>query len=500
MNSGRSTKLFRTSAIIAALVVAFAVSCKKKGADDSTDLITLLTLSGLSDARAHEALVLVPSVMTGSTSSPTGNSIINTKFDTIPQGAAATSLQLVYAPVKASLYIGKQLLNFGGRLITAVENYKRQYESNGVIIGTVTARYTDFSDPGHPTKIAKVSKDDASFGADGWKVEIWWDNTGADALRDGKKQVELSYRLNGEDIDGLMFFRYVPPERPASFAYGRVEFKKSVASGQATRTAYMNISNYFDFESETGNAIFLMTEDPNGTVTVSGGYTMKGQEMPFWEQNYTGWGATDQRVYLFNGAGSTAMGKAVVQVSLPLSTETVAATADPFSNATNWSLGELFTDGLLYWMEQTAVPGLGGSTYLQLVNLIVNPDLTTSSDQAALQVALNQLQSADPSAQYGISYLQTVTNIKNPVYFQKTFFGSALIGQLDTDGLDAVVGADGVAQYATLQALLSSGAFPVSVADICAMDIGAGTGVLTISGHTGITAAWTNIDEAAPSI
>jgi len=337
-------------------------------------------------------------------------------------------------------------------------------------------------------------------------VEIWWSDTGSDTLRDGKKILELDYRIDSTsgNIDGVLFFRHLPEERPTEFALVRVEFRKEVtdaATGAAIRTAHVYVENYVDFRNNTGaNAAFFITENAAGVVTVEGGYTVKGLLAPFLENNdLAGWGINDERVYLFNGAGSIASGKAVVNVVLPLRSQSgdVDGTGTPFANGQLWSLGELFTDGLLNYLNSNTETfgGFGLQTVLWFLNLISGSSLDTNSTQDEIIAALNSIDLTLWGIQAAqiINDLKVIASIKNPVYFEKTAFSINLVGQLNTSGLD------GASDYDALQGELSADFTWFTMEELFNLDIAAGTSVDLISGHAGIE-AWSGCNDPAPTL
>ncbi|MBP7735402.1 MAG: hypothetical protein KA369_05450 [Spirochaetes bacterium] len=488
-----------SAGIIAAM--ALVLSCAKDSKSKNEELLPIVALAMVTeDARSYDALPLVPASLasTKDTSSSTSQSVIN---DVVPQGTTTNRLKLIYTPVRSSVLIGKELVKLAGQIITNIETLVARYP--GLVTSGTAMAYTDNSDTAHPGHIAKVSSS-ATFGAGGYKVETWWNSTGSDSLRDGKKALELNYLKDSSgNIDGVLFFRYFPKEQPTNETLVRVEFKKAVSGTEITRTAYVYVQNYIDFRNNTGaNAAFFINENAQGVVTVEGGYTVQGLVMPFQELNVAGtdWEDADKRVYLFNGAGSIASGKAVVNVVLPLQSQSAAldAVATPFEDAQAWSLGELFTDGLLYYLNgHSEVYGaFGTQTGLWFLNLISGGSLTTGSDQAALLAALNSIDTTlwGANAAQVVASLQIITGIKNPVYFQKNVFSIDLVGQDDTDGLT------GAADYAQLQAALSTDFTKFTLADLFSLSISAGTSVVLISDHpVGIT-TWAGIDADVPSI
>ncbi len=497
----KKNKLFcrsATAGIIAAM--ALVMSCAKDPEKTNEALLPALAMAMVTeDVRSYDALPLVPASLatTRDSSGFAAQSVIN---DVIPQGTATNRLKLIYTPVRSSVLIGKELVKVAGQIITNIETLVAIYP--GLVTSGTAMAYTDISDTAHPGHIAKVSSS-ATFGAGGYKVETWWTNTGSDAPRDGIKALELNYLKDGSgNIDGVLFFRYFPKEQPTNETLVRVEFKKAVSGSDITRTAYVYVENYIDFRNNTGaNAAFFINESAQGVVTVEGGYTAQGLFMPFQELNVAGsdWESGDQRVYLFNGAGSIATGKAVVNVVLPLRGQSgaVDGTTTPFEDGQLWSLGELFTDGLLYYLENHTeiYGGYGTQTVLWFLNLISGKSLTAGSSQAEILTALNSINTAiwGTSAAQVIADLKIITGIKNPVYFQKNIFSIDLVGQDDTDGLT------GASDFAQLQAALSTDFDKFTLEQLFTLDVKAGDNVSLISGHAGIQ-AWTGNADAAPSI
>jgi len=492
--------LFRFLSLGVIASMAFLASCAKESENNMTTALAAALV--IEDSRSYDAMPLVPAALAskkGLGGSSALQSVIN---DAVPQGKATNSLKQVFAPVRGSILIGKELVQFSGKLITRVEELLERYPGLATLPGVP---FNDYSDLAHPGRIASLSTS-GTFGAGGRKVEIWWSNTGSDTLRDGRKILELDYRLDAStgNIDGVLFFRHLPEERPDEFALVRVEFRKEVtdpATGAAIRTAHVYVENYVDFRNNTGaNAAFFITENAAGVVTVEGGYTVKGLLAPFLETNgLTGWGINDERVYLFNGAGSIASGKAVVNVVLPLRSQSgdVGGAVAPFANGQLWSLGELFTDGLLNYMQiNTGDYGiLGTQTFLWLLNYITGSSLDTDSTQDDVIAALSSINLSlwGISAAQIINDLKVITGIKNPVYFEKSAFSINLVGQLNTSGLD------GASDYDALQGALSADFTWFTMEELFNLDIAAGTSVDLISGHAGIE-AWTGINAPAPTL
>ncbi len=495
----RKNKLFCrsvTAGIIAAM--ALILSCAKDSEKKNEDLLPILALAMVTeDARSYDALPLVPASLasTKDTGSSSSQSVIN---DVVPQGTTTNRLKQIYTPVRSSVLIGKELVKLAGQIITKIESLITQYPT---LAAGATIAYTDNSDSAHPGRVVKLTAD-STFGSGGYKVEVWWTDTGSDTLRDGKKILELIYLKNSStgDTDGVLFFRYLPTTASTSFSLVRVEFKKAVIGTEITRTAYVYVENYIDFRNNTGaNAAFFINENAQGIVTVEGGYTVKGLLAPFLENNsLAGWGATDDRVYLFNGAGSIASGKAVVNVVLPLKDDILTAT--PFVDGQAWSLGELFTDGLLNYLNITNVSN-GTSTILAWLNTLTLGTLSTGTSQADLIVFLNAMSalpwvSTNVEALNTINSLKIITGIKNPVYFQKGVFSVDLVGQDNTTGLT------GAADYAALEALLSANFTWFAIGDLFNLSIANGTTIDVMSSHSTIVnfEKWNGIADFVPSI
>lgn len=501
----------RLMAVLTAGIVIVTASCSKENEKDNNK--KLLILAALSiETRSHDALPLVPLVLASNGDAGSAQLSISQSAgnEVIPSGAAALGLRNIYAPVRMSVLVGKQMVKMGGQIITRVEQVLAQNQFKGVT--SFTAQVNDNSDAAHPGRIVRVSPS-TTYGTGGRKVEVWWTNTGADSLRDGKKTIELDYLLAAGDtsgaIDGAMFFRALPEHRATEFAFARLDFKKEITAAGVKRTAYVQVQNYLDLRNITGgSAAFFITENETGTVNVEGAYTVTGLLMPFLDQNAApDWEITDQRVYLFNGVGSDTLSKAVVNVVLPLRSESVAVAAEinPYANAQSWSLGELFTDGLLYNLnaQSGSFGALGTMTYLQFLNQISGSTLATTSTQAELIAALNRINTAslDASGQQLVANLKIITGIQNPVYFLRDFFGIHLIGQKDTSGLETIVGNNGVADYQVLQATLPSTFAWFTMEQLFTMDLSSSTNAAwrVISTHPATTGYWTNINEAPPA-
>lgn len=487
-----------TAGLLAAM--ALVASCAHE--EDTSGLVTALAAARITeDARSYDAMPLVPAALATRKDLRGSSSIQAVANDAVPQGRSTDSLKQIFTPVRASVLIGKELVQFGGELITDVEGLLARYPG---LLGMAGVAYTDNADTEHPGHIAKLTSS-ATFGSDGRKVEIWWSDTGGlDPLRDGVKMLELDYRIDSSTgaIDGVLFFRHLPPERTDEFSLVRLEFRKAVSGEDITRTAYVYVENHVDFKDNSdANAAFFITENADGIVVVEGGYTVQGLFMPFQDANValSDWESTDQRVYLFNGAGSITTGKAVVNVVLPLVTQSSAleSALAPFANGQPWSPGELFTDGLLYYLQNNSETygEFGTQTLLWFLNLISGATLTGDSTQEDLIAALDSIDvdAWGAEAKQIVADLKIITGIQNPVYFEKAEFSINLVGQLDTDGLD------GAAEYDQLQGLLPADFAWFTMEGLVDLDIASGEEVDLISGHTGIE-AWTGINAAAPSL
>lgn len=485
-----------TRSLILGVIASMALlaSCAKESENNMVPALAAALV--IEDSRSYDAMPLVPASLASTKGYSGGSSAQSVINDAVPQGDATNKLKQIFAPVRGSILIGKELVQFSGLLITRVEELLARYPGLATLPGVP---FNDYSDAAHPGRIARLTAS-TTFGDDGRKVEIWWSDTGSDTLRDGVKMLELDYRLDATsgNIDGVLFFRHLPEERPDDFALVRVEFRKEVtdaATGAAIRTAHVYVENHVDFRNNTGaNAAFFITENAAGVVTVEGGYTVKGLLAPFLENNdLTGWGINDERVYLFNGAGSIASGKAVVNVVLPLSTDSLTST--PFANGQAWSLGELFTDGLLNYFDQTDTSW--GPSILEWLNTLTLGTISLSTDQAALEVfidAMLNMSGLNPEALQILNKLKVIAGIKNPVYFEKTAFSINLVGQLDTDGLD-----DEAGDYPALQDALSADFTWFTMEELFGLSIATGASVDLIPGHVGIE-AWTGINVTAPTL
>ena len=489
------------------LVLSIIVTCLlgtqcKKDPEDNSMLLAALALAGAGNtgARSNDAMVQIPAVLTGSTST---GAMTRTP---LPAGTATEALKGVYVPVRNAIKIGAMLVSMGGQLKTAVD-----------ALGKTEISKYEFTDSkeAHPEQVLKVTNS-STFGSGGKKLEIWWVSTGSDALRDGKKKLEMEYTDSSGNIDGVMFFRHVPTASDTTctafhtqFVNVRLEYKKVAATND--RTALVHVENWPDSENgcNPGKASFYITEDGAGLVGVDGAYTITGLKMPFKDTNTTNWGTSDMRAYLFTAAGSdnyNGAGKAVVKVILPLTNETVTNNASVFNDANVWSLGELYTDGLLQYMNDTNTSCgiLGTITILACVNAVVNPALSLTSTQAEVQTAMTQLETAGWSGAT-LDSLKVIIGIKNPVYFLKTGTTNALIGQENTTGLDSVPGVGTVADYDTIATKLRStlristdGGGDFTPSGIAALNILTGTSVVPITGHPSGSAAWTGNTDAAP--
>ncbi len=515
-------------ALTVAVTTLFFCSCADDGGESQLNNLLLLgTLAGAEQGRGHTAMVDIPGVMAAQTD--TGYSGSSTEFqtmDAIPQGNASVTMKGVYVPVRASLYIGDQLLYYGGRMVTEIERVLTVFP--GLLnLGAVTATYNDNADPDHPGRVIQL-EEGTTFGPGGRKASVWYTDTGTDALRDGVKLIELEYRatdesgnvdytdLENRSIDGVLFVRYLPDERPDEYTVLRVEFQKKLSDG--TRTAWIWIENHLNLNWDevqvNGNSVLFLSEDAQGNVTTEGGYSTIGVKMPFKDEFVApDWQASTERVYLFKAAGSAKINKAVVNVVFPLRSDSLSGT--PFADAQAWSLGELFTDGLLQYMNDTnvTVEGIGTITMLQLVNLLQGSvTLDLASPQADILTALNAMAGnpllSDPSAQLLLQDLQVVTGIRNPAYFYKSGFTNTLVGQDDSSGLDKY----GIVEYDALEDILVSGAFSSGASDqepvasqfpgldgLYTIDIVIGTGIDHMTDHSGLADVWTDGNVPVPA-
>lgn len=490
------------------------------------------TTSDTASMDTDTALVRANDAMTSDSAS--GSSFTR---DVIPaEGGELARKQIgfVFLPVRFTIQNANDIIEHAALLIESINSV---IDENPEAIGlTIAFQSGESSDP-HPQQVARISTSktfsDVIPGT-GLKGEFWWYDTGSDPAHDGKKFMEIDYVGNGDgDAAGVMFFRFPrkDTESSSSPTYGivRLEFQYDASTNSGKTVVHMD-NMYDEIAGSSNEGAYFLSKDENGNISVDGIYTLTGLEQPFKEDGVStldGWDSSDKRAYIFDGAGSD--DKAVVQLVLPLTSDTsVATSSDLYKDGQKFSLGTLWTTGLLNKMNETddsntdCISDLGGTpTELQCFNHWADvlsggsvTALTVNSTQDDFNNVLTTINDEldDDRLSAMLTNLIIITGIKNPVYFLADENGPAsIIGQDNTDDLDTIpaVGTDGKAEYDTLGKLLrktirgaesgeEGGDF--SPEGILALDLTSGSSVVPLDGNPDAIKGWNGIDDSVPTI
>lgn len=471
--------------------------------DDKTNLaLAALALSGSSGS--SEATATIPESVTGG-SKAISSSVRNTK-DVITDAEAKTALKGIYSPVRSSVRIARDITDLANNIIDELETGGASKATPGAAYS-----YTDSSDTISSNKVFRITET-TTFGGTGKKLEMWWkqnSSSAVTAVQNGDvKNIEFEYyKPDGEGLstDGVMFFKFQDPNSTSELVTVRAEYKRDTSTG--LRTTLVHAYQFTDpirSTSKKSNSAFYITEDSSGLVNVDGVLQLTGIKMPFVDDNTTdttNWGTDTVRAYMFKAIGSDKTNHAIVKVILPKSGDNASSASDPFADGQAWSIGELYTDGLL--------TQLNNQGYLSTLNTSCGgTSITTTSSQSDLSSALSTWESTCPTSDSGLDTVKAIINAKNPVYFLKTSSANELIGQEDTDDLSTVSGAN-TTTYTTYEqdSTFSNNAIrndssnggDFTFTGIQNLNITNGTSVGPISGHDSSIVPWTNESEAAPT-
>lgn len=540
----RTITIFGISVLLTGMLF-LSVGCDE---DDDTSLWPFLLLlndssSGSGDERSNDAIARIPEVLTNtdpSTSSGLDRFHGKMNRNIIEDEDARVILQGAFYYVRNAIEVGSVLTDFGGELITGVEEIESSY---GVAFLDLPISFTDEVDTEYPGRVALISKS-TTFGSNGRKLEIWYGDNAEYGVRQGVKILELDYaRGDNDTIDGVFYFRFTPDDSYApddwslennGFSMARLEFSKAVSGNGFKRTALVHVENNPDENGQSGNASFFIEEDEDGVVSVDGAYSNVGEHMPIADNesniNYTtnsnrndtlNWAYNTEHAYLFSAAGSDEMGKGVVNVIFPARTgdnQLTGSETTPYGNGQPFTTGEIYTDGLLLSFDNEPVDDCGTATdLLECLNLVLDAqgssiDLTVNSSQSHLNTALSDILTwAEDNGVEDVAWIksiQGVANIKNPAYFFRDDVSNELIGQENTDDLETFITDGTVEEYETLEAKLritlrgndgeeEGGVFTPD--GVFSIDIVTGTGITPLDGHTKIDGSWEGANDAVPS-
>ncbi|MCB1192943.1 MAG: hypothetical protein H7A23_25645 [Leptospiraceae bacterium] len=477
------------------------ITGKDDNDDDKKKLLAAAIL--LSTSSSTSATTTIPESLSGSDSA-----VSSSTRTVISDTGAATILKSTYKPVRSTIRIARDIIDLSKAIIKELET------GNASKITTFPSSYsyTDSKDTVSTSKVFRISKT-STFGGEGKKLEMWWKQNTSSAVTDVQagnvKQLEFEYYKSSGDVstDGVMFFRFKDPSS-SGLVIVRAEYKRDTATG--TKYMVVHLQNLTDVIQATGqknNAAFYITESSSGLVNIDGVIEMTGIKMPFVDNNTqdtTNWGTTTKRAYIFKGIGSDSTNHAVLKVILPKTGEESGA-SNPFADAQNWSMGELYTDGLLQSMSNDGV--------LTSLNSACGTGLATTSTQAETTAGLTTWQScsaisSNTAAQSAISNAKAITGIKNPVFFLKTGSSNDLIGQENTDGLSTISGAN-TTTYTTYMNdttfsdntirndTANGGNFTSSGINV--LNILDGTSIGPITGHPTSIVSWTGNADTVPT-